>query len=362
MLDDFDKFSDENNIIKMRQFSIILRVLKQFGNLITHLSIFYSSSNKLSMGVPSINKISESINLHCSNTLEHFEIFSQHETFFDEMVTPFVKVKKLSIHGKFNNLRSDTLGLPELFPAVRLLRIEHIDIRDTSGIDHMADHEYPHMDQLQIEISRYSNPSRFTEENAFKLLKKNPQIRHLELDKTSRTFLLTANEVLPLLESLRLVHYFPFHGESKQTFIFENVKNFSIAESCESAPQYVEFRNLIEYHTENLFGLLYNKWVQLVEKSPHLQKLFVNNVNDEYLLKITAIDLNLIEVNFGLETDVSDETIVNFIRKNERSKKIHFTRNEMQNTFKGVAVILHEQFADKWIIKETKFSLFLERY
>lgn len=356
LLDEFDNYVETNELIYMRKFSLILRVLKQFGHLISHLLIVYSS-NELYLDVASTNIISKSINLHCSNTLTHFEIFSHHETFFDEMVKPFEKVEKLLIRGKYNKLGSNSLVFVELFPIIHQLNLEYIEVNDTSCIDQ----EFSHLEKLHIDISRNDNPSRFTENEVFNILKRNPQIRSLELDKSSRKFLMKVNQILPRLESLRLLHYFPF-SESVERIVFENVKNFSIAESAESAPKNIEFPKLMEYHTENLKPGLYNKWMELVENSTYLKKLYVEKVNDARLLNLTTIGLNLSEVYFNLKSDVNDQTIVRFIKNNEQLKTIHFTRDTYKiNVFKTVAETLRQQYGDKWTIEEELFSMFLKR-
>lgn len=351
----FQNLIETNKTIYIRQFSVILRLLKQFGHLISRLVIIYGTTSKLAMNVVSINTISEAINLHCSKTLTHFEVFNYHNSFFDSMMKPFEKIEFLLIRGLFNNLGSDTLTFAELFPAMRQLILEYVEVQDTSCIDQ----KFPHMEKFHIEISRYNNSNRFAENEVLKLLTKNPQIRSLKLSKSSRAFLITVNQILPKLESLELVNYFPFNNESNKRIVFENVKNFSIEGSSESAPKNFEFKKLNEFHTENL-PLLYNKWVELVKKSPYLQKLYVEKVDDENLLKLAKIDSNVTEVQFNLKLDVSDQAIVAFVTKFENTKKIHFIRDKMPDTFDNVAEILKQQSGDKWTIKETHISLLLE--
>lgn len=256
----FDALLETKDKVYIRQLAIISLVLKQFGHLISHLVIVYSSSNKFYVHFNAINNLSELINQYCSDSLTNFEIVNYYETFFDKMVKPFKNVKQLSIRGKFNSLGSDTLSFAELFPSIKQLKIEYVDVQNTSCIDH----KFPYLERLNVEINQ---KRRFVENDVSKLLNKNPQISYLELSKITETF----------------------------------------------------------------------------------------------LIELSGIDLSLTQVNFNLSFDVNDETIIRFIENNGRLQKIQLIRYEMPNTFSKLAEILKQQFTDKWTMKETRYSIILER-
>lgn len=305
-----DNILETKDTIYIRQIHTILRFFEYFGHVITNMVIGFSSSNIHPINENSINAIAESINFYCFESLIEFKVNNYHKTFFDQMKMPFRKIEILSIRGVFNSLSSKTLAFNELFPAVDHLTLTHVEVLDLNCIDF----EFSSMKQLSVEICQHNNPHRFTEEHFSKLLKRNPQIQSLTLGSSSRSFLKNVSESLPNIEHLGLFHYFPFHAEPKETIIFENVKNLTVFSSAESVPKYVEFKKLTELHTENIPILYNNKWVEFVEKSPFLNKLYVENgaIDNEQLARLAAMDLILTEASFNLELNVVDEIIVRF--------------------------------------------------
>lgn len=262
-LEDYEPLLETEDTIYMRQLDVILRILKQFGGLISHLEFDFSDGNRFLIDAESVNIICESINRHCSYTLKHFDISNYHANFFDKMIKPFAKVEILSIVGQFNNLSSNTLNFVQLFPALRQLKLGYIYVRDTSCINR----KFPRLKQLHVEISQHTMSSKFDENDIFNLLKKNPQICNLKL------------------------------------------------------------------------GIIGN----------------------ELLLQMSQSEFSPNEMDLNLNLDVKDDAILSFIKNNKQSKKIQFTRHLRPFSFNRVTDILNNQYADKWTINESLYSIELER-
>lgn len=350
-------FQHMGDTVLIQHFDTILMVLKQFGHTIQKLSVEYTNTNLKTI---EIAKISEFINLYCSDTLIEFKVFSFHREIFEKMSKPFTNVEVVSIRGEFKStLDSGNLRIEELFPAMRDLSLLVVLVQNAYCIHR----NFPNLERLDVHIWEHKNKRRFTFDDIEVLLKMNRQIRSLSLSYCTRPFLKTVNQILPNLERLEIENYHnePYIVDDGLLIEFKNVKNFTNYIGAESVPTNISFSNLLEFYTY-AYPRTCDKWIDLVKKSTTLKRIKVWNalVKNEQLEELSKINLSLDEIYIEINEGVTDETIINFIKANWKTKKIILSRREIPDSFKSVAKFIQENFESKWRITETKSNILLK--
>jgi len=340
----FDDIQEVINVVYVRQYGEILRLLKYYGHLITKLSIVYSQYPQF--GGVNMAPIIKYVNTYCNNNLIEFDltINSDYMEVFDKMTKPFKQVKKLSLCGKYNKMASSTLSFDDLFPALRSLSLKYIQVHDKSNFDY----KFPHLKHLYVEIGQ-SDKTRFTEDDVEKMIMTNSHIQSLKLGRCDMKMLKIVSEILLDLESLQLVSFINFHHfKNDERIVFNNVKYFSVVGQFDGILEYVEFKNLTEFH---IIGSpsYYGNWIDFIAKNPHLKILSVQKTHTtgSELKRLTELNLNLAEISLSLNHNVEYETIADFVRKNENITKIELT---IQFSSQSIAEALQKEFGKIWSI------------
>lgn len=195
---------------------MIMRFLKYFGNLITHLMVEYKENH--AMNPAAINMISKFINAHCSNSLKYFEINNHHKTFFNEMMKPFKSVENLFVQRRFENLASSTLTFSELIPAVRHLSVNNVQVANRSFIDQTF------LNLMNLDFS----PVNFEESDVETFLQNNPQIQCLKMKYCNRKHLKVVSKKLLILDHLEIESCdASVINDAEEQIVFKSVKNFT---------------------------------------------------------------------------------------------------------------------------------------
>lgn len=340
----FEEIPDVNNVIYLKQFGEILRVLKIFGHLMTKLKLEYSQHPQF--GGVNISPIVKYINLYCADSLVELEVIisSDYVEFFDKMTKPFKNVKKLTISGQFNRLTGSTHTFTEMFPSVRSLSLYYVQVFDKNGLDM----KFPHLIHLSVQVAQ-SDKTRFEDSDVEKLLRTNPYIRSLKLDRCDPNLLKIVNEVLHNLETLQLTSFIGFRvfNENKP-IVFKNVKYLLVDGDSSYIQDNVEFTNLTEFHLIG-FAATNAHVVDFLAQNPHLKSVSVkkSHISETELKKLIEMNLNLDEITLLLSCDMNDETVLNFVRKYENMKKITFTS---QYSLKTIAEATRKEFRNKWAV------------
>lgn len=356
LLMDMNEIREVNDIVYVKQFGEILRVLKKFGHLITKLSIEYNQFPTL--GGVNMAPIIKYINKYCADSLIEFSVTvtSDYMEFFDKMAKPFQNVEILSISGRFNKLASANHDFAELFPSVTSLSLNYVQVFQQNSLDL----NFQHLKQLNISFGQIDNSS-FSQHHAEQLIRRNPPIHSMKLVRSDSNLLNVANEALPELESLELVGL--VIKENKR-IVFENVKLFTVVGDLGIIPETIAFKSLTEFHWIGL-PVCNDKWMDLVEQNPHLMRLSVKTsvINDPQLKKLSEMQLNLVDISLLLHSDVQDDTIVEFVRKNKHMKRIQFAH---KYSLKSTADAIQNEFGNEWTIEihhnNNENQLTLERY
>lgn len=339
-----------DEVIRINNYKLsALRILQNFGHLIQKLVVRDSSKDVI-----------QSISFYCAETLIEFDIDNEDNlNFFDELTKPFKKVRNLSLKGSFKSLQSSTRTCDELFPSLRNLSLGYVYLADSNSVVC----EFQNLEQLYVHTFQFHLPHHIGLQDFRDLLKKNPQIRKLKLDHNSREILTDVNAILPDLEILELQTYNPLlSADDDGTIVFENLKSFTIIDSVDSAPRNTDFPNLTEFRAvDSLISC--DRWLSLIEKqSSHLEKLVVDKdtIHNEELGKLATMNSNFSEIILKIVTDVTDETIIKFIRNAHNLQKLDlFAYN--RHSFEAVADAIKKEFGDIFAVVGSSHGLLIKR-
>lgn len=357
----YDPHADQhnhNNDTYFRNFEMISKILKYFGALISHLKIVYKLDTEYTTNISTkINSIHNLINLHCSETLVHFQIDNFYEVSLDKMTKPFINVEKFTIRGRLTQMSSSSLAFDELFPALRELYLPFLRVENKKTLEI----NLPHLEHISIGTFAYSDPSRFTEASVQHILRKNPQIRSVELSSSDQFFLKIINENVPNLEMLELKHFSP--SSVPIDVNFKMVKTLKIYSTWSAkVPENVIFENLRQLHLEG-FVYCINRWAEeLLKTNKHLNRLYLDRgcIGSGVFETLKSATSNIAEISLTFCARVDDESIIQFLRDSPNLKKITF--NEFQSgRMENISHALWQEFGDEWKINERMRAILIER-
>lgn len=361
---DFMDFAEESiivsdKIISMNDSEIILKLLKKFGHFMKKLAIKPSDVNQ--------TDIIQAINLFCADTLIEIDIHNFQSNFFEHMTKPFTQLKGLSLQGIFKRLMSPTLNLAELFPAMQNLTFEFVIVEDPNCSSDIAK-AFPNLQHLSVNAHQFSNPNHINEDDFTELIKKNPQIRTLTLQNCDRNLLKVVNEIHPNLEVLELFDYVKLrnseHDEGR--IVFKNLKKFVITNSYESVPQNIDFKNLVEFHSDGsqaIGAVMCTKWIDIVEHNIHLERLHVTRdpLSNEQLEKLASISSKLTEIFLNVKANINNEAIVKLMRNSPKLKRMNLSVNfDHERNFEVAAGMIENEFGKKCSVTASECNLFVE--
>lgn len=347
---------DKDDEIIIQHFGTALKVLKYFGNSISHIKISFNRNEPYLKDNSSIITLNKAINENCSETLLNLELIGSGKI-LEEMTKPFKQVKQFSVrHDSLKDLGSNSLSFNELFPALESFDSKYIEVKNINCLDH----EFPNLQHVRIKVPHRDNGKQSPEIESF--LRKNPQINSLKIDNSNKKILRYVNDVLPNLEQLHINGY---NTDSDDGILikFENVKNLTIYAyyGCGELYENIKFENLVELHVIPSRYENGNKWIQFAKTSRHLKKLFVESGdNDMKLEMLEQFGPNFNEISLELEPKTSDASIINYVKKCDKIKKIHIKRFGKPYSLKPVAMALRDDLDHKRKITETVFQLWIE--
>lgn len=144
----------------------------------------------------------------------------------------------------------------------------------------------------------------------------------------------------------------------------KNVKKLTLdAPSSVIPPMDVIFEDLEEFYFDGQTNQR-GTWIDFVKLHRHLKKLYVKSgfINNAELEQFTALEMNLKELFLIFGIDVTDESILNFIRKNQQIESIHLIGHQPTNSFATIANILRDEYGDKWTIIESENYILIQSY
>lgn len=350
---------DYDDIIYVQRVERMLSILKHFGHLILKLSFENNVVRKLSEDqLNSIRMVNSLISSNCADTLMEFKTYDCLDDVFHGLTKPFTKVENVTLHGEFKRLGNSDFNFTDLFPAVKRLSLSSDAF--VSNIS-LIDWNLTQLKHLKVHFYR-NNPLHFTENDFEVIIKKNPQIQSLIVDKCGQRFLSAVNEFLPDLEYLELVDYNKFKHPTEPGIVFKNVKTLAIYGNLDDLLLNLHFENLIELRVDS-FQTVRCWWIDFAKSHPQLKKidLKLGCIDTIGVSQFSAANLSLDEVSLCFCTDVEDETIVSFVKDNEQIKKISFNKFYSNEPLIPIADAVAEQSGGKWAITTLNNLVILEQ-
>lgn len=197
--------------IQLFNFGQVVDILKMFGLHIQRLEI--KTSKIISENSAIIN---EYVNEYASS-LTHLDLETIKEDTFEQFTSPFNEVKELAFTTFTKRLRTGPFTLSQLFPKLRRLALLLYMGTNYTFINT----EIPHLEHLRILATGEAWNQRDQIEG---LIRKNPQIRSIEIQSLPVDYTKQINAYLPYLESLTLPDI-----KVDEVIHFQHVKHFTFS-------------------------------------------------------------------------------------------------------------------------------------
>lgn len=344
------------DLIQITRLPTIYMILRDFGHTIANLKILHF----LATPEHEDQSIYQSINLYGSESLSQFHITNNGNDIFARVTKPFKTVERLSLHGRFKNVNNSEFGFEELFPWLRQLDLESVNIHELD----ISERKMAHLEYLTADIWN-SNTSPAIK----RLITNNPQIRSLTLLSVTPGLLQFVSERLPHLQYLE-IGYFSEENVDVTNFRldFKELKSFILCgtSSVYTIPSNIIFRDIEELEA-NAIGRDSARLIEISLKyKKNLEKLrLIVALNNEEILQLANAELNVVEMAFTCGKNCDKENVVKLIESCKQLKQfrlhidphINHYENFSQMAFEALQTLL----SDEWIITKTENCIHLKR-
>lgn len=331
------KIMEFNDSIVISDLETAIKIVEKFGSSIKKVEVNFEHFNLASHQeiIKQVNALESLVDLHLSKCRGNL---------FKKLSKPFKNVKYLRMQGQLNTLKSETLQLNELFPALQELDCAYLYTLDGKSIEQRM----PNLSYLNVMFLKAA----FSEANIENLLKMNTQITNLKLHYNTPGFIKKVSEYLPNLEKISFEMASPNATDDSDLEIhLKNVKEAQISSKYSYSLGKLTFEKL------DVLGLeiigpsgfadpvgLSNDWIQFATKNEQLKKLKISNglLNDEQLLKIGEME-NLTDINIGCDKAVSINTVMEFLKNIPKLKTAYFKNLEISKQD-----ALRVELSDEW--------------
>lgn len=321
----------KGNWIEIRNLDTVLNIMAYFGDSVKVLRI----NQKISRHVV-FKKIIESINTHCSESLEYLDTDFSFQNLFEHLA-PMKKVNQVNL--KFSNVEegNTTFAMDELFPEMRHLVLELNRNLNSSFL--LC--RFQHLEHLKIRAlynigSWAMRPGSYEEQ----LVMKNPQIKELDLQFVSGSLLKVAAEHLTNLDTLIVTRFI-----SEDALHFSTVTKFLMTD-VSGAPVNITFSNLQEVQMSCMRDRC-DAWIDFFAKHSQVNRLFIEHtiLNDELFGKLTANLTNLVDFSYQSFQMVHPTTLIEFMDKHDKLQTAYFEPCSQRESY-----ALQQKLATNWTI------------
>lgn len=334
--------------LQIEDFNLMLSILIYFGHTIKDLAISYENFE-----TDQTNQINKYMNTFCLESLTQLLLKNCKLNTLNVIRKPFKNVENVTFIGGFEKLTHIDLTLNEMFPNLRRLDLANVKVADPEFINR----KFPNLEHFTVSFDG------FAEQHIEKFVKKNPQIRGLQLMNSSYTFLKFLSENSKQLDQLELilttknrVNY--FGGDIH----FKNVKNLMIKTDHQDYPEKLVFDQLEELRID-CFNQLNDEWINFIVKNQRLRYLCLPfcTLDDQQILKLAKHLPDLVELSTSLTPNTHIETIVRFVQHCKQLKKLilftFFTSLFSENDSNE----LHLRLKPEWDMISSNVGIILKR-
>lgn len=333
-----------NGAIEIKNYDLIGKSFKYFGQFISKLKLIYEPSRHLQAKF-----LATMINKYSAHSLTNMQLNYCTENIMKYLTTPLINVKTVTFGGSFD-AGKNALPIHKLFPSIESL---FLDTYYTDTVDYF-DRYMPNLRHMYMRGSYFQNAIFKSRRSFGNLITRNPQIKSISLYYTPPEYIKTLNLLLPNLQNLSISH---IHLNDDEIH-FQNVTSF-IVEPLLNSPQTLHFPRLQSlYMTYELAHRA--PWLDFLKEHNHLSRFHMKYVhlNDETLREFVAQLPNLLELTIWLKNETlngnslvpSAECIENLLANQWKLKKFHlisddgFDRNALRKKLERVEA--------EWFIKD----------
>lgn len=281
-------FAVERDRLIIKDYQMAVNVLKYFGSSISKLEVNYKS-----LLLREIEAINRMIDEKCWEKLTevHFTCDSNELEGLSSVFPHVVNVTFANSHISSNALRLD-----KLYPQMRELYLFKVF---SQKADYLF-HPFEHLETFTVNICSLSGW--IAESKLGKMFEKNPQIKSVNILKTSHKVVEEMSVSLLRLENLELPSLLGSFFNTHSNISFNRVKRFKlhIFQSLHVSPKFIpfQFNNQLQEFELNWFrpeGLqISNEWLKFIEMQTSLKRLKVTfNSFDPHVTIAYLTDLNL---------------------------------------------------------------------
>lgn len=219
---------------------------------------------------------------------------------------------------------------------------------------------FPQLEHLELEFS--TDQTERVGEKIEGMLRRNPQVRTVQIANFPDDYVKVISDLLPNLESLVIDDHFRIN----ETVHFENVKHFAIRSKWPDTIERMSFARLesmnMEYSSNN--GIMpppvdiLQKWLKFFRNHQSLSKLFLfaeRRMPDDHLLALIDSLPNLVELRIQIIGYMNPETINEIIRSHGQLRTFvwYSENNEVSDI-----TMLQENFENDWHIRRVENKKF----
>lgn len=327
------------NHIEVYDFKFTLMLLKRYGNVIRRISV-----ENHRMSDDRSDQITIAINKYCSASLNKLNLGFIKQNTMDKLTQPFQMVEDFSFEVSLEKISQKTLPLNETFPNLRRLTVSLYQNLNYKFIDC----QMPHLERLKA-VATMELGAQPRYDLIERVIRKNPQIRSVELMQFRPGFMKTLNQLLPQLESLTTSGF----DVGTEVIHFENVRNAKYLDMLDGSARQITFGKL-ESLQINYFNHQLDAWCEFFRRHRNLSRLHIyENQQGNYLsdqLEQLTVDLtNLTKISLESATVISEDSVVGLLRSHASLQQIQVTMRYFNDSYKDN---LGMKLMDDWEIRD----------
>lgn len=339
---------DGENSVEIIGLQYGLDALKCFGELIFKLAIQinYHIRSCTPDEAAQNSQFLRYVNDYCRRSLVEFEMHYAgcDVDIFSEIKGPFEQIEKLVINVPKLMVPPENLRLNKIFPLVGHLDLNFQQITTPDFIDC----SFPHLEEFSIAAGMFNETF---EPTFINIITKNPQIKIMSAVRPSQNALRLINEHLTKLEELLCLLEIEEDSDLDEIH-FTSLKKLSLwfpFGKCH-LPEKITFGELEEIALFCFFGNIGDDYIDFLLKYQSIKKLTLGEgLNNVQILKLAGKLPYLSEVVFIDNRDVSARTIVKFVEKSDKLKKLGFDQVSMAKP-QGYRRVLENELGQKFYI------------
>lgn len=297
-----------NNI---SEFDAILNAVEVFGHLIKNMTVNYNAFTRVES-----ERINSYLSRYVSESLNEIDLNGCHDRKLGGLIGPFKNVK--IVHLRHGEVKASSINFKEIFSHVQTFDLTLMMSLSPESIDH----HFPHLKSMNVEYLVAS-------EKFERRLQLNRQLRNLSVYNVNWRGLRMLSELLPKLESLKLLRFYGKSHFEGNHIHFEHMKTFEM-KVIQHFPDTMQTVPLVFGYLEEIkFDGSCDKWFEIIVHNEHLKKIDgVGEFSDEQLQQIVKDLTNLEELSMRLNAKTIDsiEKVMGFIGRSMKLKKVTFLK------------------------------------